>query len=222
MRAAAAGGIAAGAGDGIAGECGTARGGTTFGAMGGGVGFASEGGTCVAGPAGLGSAGWDSEGAAGAGGLCGDAITGDAAGMTGAVTVIGGTGAAGVGTTGFCSTANSGFFSVTGIGGVGCSVLGGDTSTRGERTTGRGICRCGKDRGTGTGWRASGLDALSIAGVAGGAVAASLAWSSPTARWSLVNCFAFSSVSSFSCLRSLACRTKREMVRTGVASSTNP
>lgn len=207
IRAAAGGGIAAGAGGGSAGGCGTAGGGTTLGGTGGGVGFASGGGTCVAGATGLGSAGLDSEGAAGAGGFCGDTVIGDAAGMIGAVTITGGTGAAGVVTSGFCSAAGSAFFSVTGIGGVGCGLLGGGTSTRGETTTGGGIWTCGKDRGTGTGWRASGLDALSGAGVAGGAIAASLVWSSPTARWSFVSCFAFSSASSLSCFRSLACLT---------------
>lgn len=60
-------------------------------------------------------------------------------GATGGVKVTGG------------AKAGSVFFSVTGIGGGDCNLVGGGISTREGTTTGGGICTCGKDLGTGMG-----------------------------------------------------------------------
>jgi hypothetical protein len=75
----------------------------------------------------------------GAGGVIGFDSEGNACGggTIGGVNVTGG------------AEAGSGFFSVTGIGGGDCNAVGGGTSTRGDATTGGGICTCGKDLGTG-------------------------------------------------------------------------
>src|SRR5277367_596428 len=120
MRAVAAGGIAAGCGGGITGVCGTPEGGDIFGSAAGGVGCAAGGGTGGAGTRGLGSAGFGSSG-----------------------TVTDGTGREGAGTCGFCSGKASGFFSVTGIEGAVCGLIGGWASTRGGTATGEGNCICG-------------------------------------------------------------------------------
>jgi hypothetical protein len=143
-----------------------------------------------------GARGFGSTGATGAAGICGGVIT--AGGMIG--------GAAGGATGGFASTR-----------GVAAGV-----SLTGGTTVGAGACKGGIEPGTETGGRTSGLEDFSAAGVVGAGIAASLLCNSPTARCNFVCWLAFSSASSFSCLRSFASRAKRAMVKKGVTSSSNP
>jgi hypothetical protein len=78
-------------------------------------------------------------GASGGIGFDSEGGVGRRVGTTGGVNVTGG------------AEAGSGVFSVAGIVGGDCNLVGGGISTREGTTTGGGICTCGKDLETGMG-----------------------------------------------------------------------
>ena len=155
------------------------------------------------------------EGIAPASGACAAGARGfGSIGAAGGTSFCGGVTRAGGMIGGVAGGATGGFVSTPGVA-AGVSLIGG--TTVGART-----CKGGIKPGTETGWRTSGLEDFSAACVVGAGIAASLLCSSPTARCNFVCCLAFSSASSFSCLRSFASRAKRAIVKKGVASSSNP
>lgn len=150
--------------------------------------------------------------------------------------------APGLGACGFCSGLPSGFFSATDSepevrcisGGVTGATAGGCASALGGIATGTGVFSGVNVCGTIEGWTASGAPGFSVAGTGFSetclslaacpdkVVVAALFCKSPAARCNLTICLAFSSESSFSCLRKLDCCTKRTMHRIGLTSSINP